>query len=50
LRYTQKIKHIICPAPLIEFNNLSKAQFRALKTIKPVIIALKNRGNAHSEL
>ena len=46
----QKIERIICSAPLIKLNNLPKARFRILKTIRPVIIAQKIRGNAQSEL
>ena len=46
LRHMQKIERIICSAPLIKLNNLSKAWFRILKTIRPVIIAQKIRGNA----
>jgi hypothetical protein len=50
LKHIQKIERIICSAPLLELNNLSKAGFRILKTIRPVIIAQKIRGHAHSEL
>ena len=51
LRHMQKIERIICSAPLIKLNNLSKTRFRILKTIRPVIIrpviiAQKIRGNA----
>lgn len=46
LRHMQKIERIICSAPLIKLNNLSKPRFRFLKTIRPVIIAQKIRGNA----
>jgi len=50
LRHMQKIKRIICSAPFIELNNLSKAGFRILKIIRPAIIAQKIRGHAQSEL